>query len=83
MLQGVAKHFREVFAALAPGGKAELVMHKRLNPPGGRRPSPEDEAAEEADGAEEGGISERYSGVGVKVSDCIAMVSVMPSRVCF
>ena len=65
--QGVAKHFREVFAALVPGGKAELVMHKRQPPPGGRGASPEDEAAEEADGPEGGSVSERYSGVGVKV----------------
>ena len=65
--QGVAKHFREVFAALVPGGKAELVMHRRQPPPGGRGASPEDEAAEEADGPEGGSVSERYSGVGVKV----------------
>jgi chromosome segregation ATPase len=27
--KGVAKHFREVFAELVPGGKGELVMIKR------------------------------------------------------
>ena len=26
--QGVAKHFREIFAQLVPGGKGELVMQK-------------------------------------------------------
>jgi hypothetical protein len=28
--KGVAKHFRDVFAELVPGGKGELVMQKRL-----------------------------------------------------
>ena len=28
--KGVAKHFREIFAELAPGGRGELVMQKRL-----------------------------------------------------
>jgi len=27
--KGVAKNFREVFAALVPGGKGELVMQRR------------------------------------------------------
>ena len=68
VLQGVAKHFREVFSALAPGGRGELVMHKRRPPQGGPQGPAEDEAAEEADDAPaEDGISERYSGVGVKV----------------
>lgn len=31
--KGVAKHFRDVFAELVPGGRGELVMQKRL--PGG------------------------------------------------
>lgn len=28
--KGVAKHFREIFSELAPGGRGELVMQKRL-----------------------------------------------------
>lgn len=31
-MQQVAKNFREIFGELAPGGRAELVMQKRLRP---------------------------------------------------
>ncbi|WPT12079.1 Structural maintenance of chromosomes protein 3 [Picochlorum sp. SENEW3] len=51
----VALNFRQVFAALVPGGKGELVMQKAVQ-------TMDDEA-------EEGGSSmDRYSGVKVKVS---------------
>jgi chromosome segregation ATPase len=61
-LQGVAKNFKEIFEALAPGGAGQLVMLKRGLP-----------AAEpDADDGEDGerpppSASERYKGVRVKV----------------
>ncbi len=61
VLQGVAKHFREIFAELVPGGKGELVMQKRLQ---------QEVAAdgdEDEDGADGGHVSEKCSGVKVKV----------------
>ncbi len=64
VMQGVAKSFREIFGELAPGGQGELVMQKRLR----SGPEPADDADEEA--AEEAhphGMSEKYSGVKVKV----------------
>ena len=68
--QGVAKNFREIFAELAPGGKAELVMQKRL--PGAVPVEHAADGAGENDGdddeeAEGGGIAEKYAGVKVKV----------------
>ena len=68
--QGVAKNFREIFAELAPGGKAELIMQKRL--PGAAPAENPAEGAGEEDGedddeAEGGGIAEKYAGVKVKV----------------
>ena len=70
-------HFRTVFAELAPGGKAELVMHKRL---GGKRAR--EDADAEAEGLDEdedapapaGSFSDRYSGVGVKASPCLQCI---------
>ena len=56
--RGVAKHFREVFEALVPGGKGALVMQKRAA----------GEDAEDGGGGEDGGAAEKYSGVKVKVS---------------
>ncbi|KAK9828108.1 hypothetical protein WJX81_005196 [Elliptochloris bilobata] len=72
--KGVAKYFREIFAELAPGGKGELVMQKRL--PGaaaaaavtaaaGGAGEEDNEGDEDAEG---GGIAEKYAGVKVKVS---------------
>lgn len=67
-VQGVAKNFREVFRDLAPGGRGELVMQKRL-----RRPQEEGghaggEAAEgDEDEGETPGTTEKYSGVKVRV----------------
>ncbi len=67
--QGVAKNFREIFAALAAGGKGELVMQKRLSGPAAPAPA----AGLDADGdggdeqAEAGGVAEKYVGVKVKV----------------
>ncbi|CAL8464327.1 g3862 [Coccomyxa elongata] len=60
--KGVAKHFREIFAELVPGGKGELVMQKRLH----QEVAAEKE--EDEDGPEGGHVSEKYSGVKVKVS---------------
>ena len=62
-VQGVAANFREIFAALAPGGRGELVMHRR---PHSERP-PEGAAP---DGDEGSSVLEKYSGVGVKVCSC-------------
>ncbi|KAK9806507.1 hypothetical protein WJX73_005362 [Symbiochloris irregularis] len=54
--RGVAANFREIFAALAPQGRGELVMH--------RRPQAERDSARDGDDS----VVEKYSGVGVKVS---------------
>ncbi len=61
MLQGVAKHFREIFAELVPGGKGELVMQKRMHQEVAA------EGEEDEDGPDGGHVSEKYSGVKVKV----------------
>ena len=64
VVQGVAKSFREIFGELAPGGRGELVMQKRLH----SQPEPADDL--DGDDPEEqpaDGLSERYSGVKVKV----------------
>ena len=60
----MAKNFKEIFEALAPGGTGQLVMLKRGLP---------DAEPDAEDGAEEGErppppASERYKGVRVKVS---------------
>ncbi|KAK9861310.1 hypothetical protein WJX84_000307, partial [Apatococcus fuscideae] len=63
--KGVAKSFREIFGELAPGGRGELVMQKRL------RSQPEqadDMDGDDAEAQPADGMSERYSGVKVKVS---------------
>ena len=64
----MAKNFREIFAELVPGGRGELVMQKRL------RVEAAAEAAEDDEDGAEGGhnVSEKYSGVKVKVGDCCA-----------
>ncbi len=64
-LQGVAKNFKEIFEALAPGGTVQLVMLKRGLP----------DAEPDAEEGEEGErppppASERYKGVRVKVGAC-------------
>ena len=56
----VALNFRQVFAALVPGGRGELVMQKAIP-----MTIDDGEAQEPADG---GSSIERYSGVKVKVS---------------
>ena len=67
--QGVAKNFREIFAELVPGGRGELVMQKRL------RQEAAAEANEDEDGADGGhNVSEKYSGVKVKVGTCGALL---------
>lgn len=68
--KGVAKHFRDVFAELVPGGHGELVMQKRL--PGvaaGAAAAGGAEEEEEGGGAgPSGGALEKYSGVKVRVA---------------
>ena len=74
-MQGVAKNFREVFRDLAPGGRGELVMQKRLRRPqeegghaGAEGPPAGGEAAEgDEDEEETPGTTEKYSGVKVRV----------------
>lgn len=68
-MQGVAANFRQIFAALVPSGRGELVMIKQA------RKRAREEAAEEAaqdegdsDGGEGQSVLEKYSGVAVKVS---------------
>jgi hypothetical protein len=65
----VAKNFREIFAALAAGGKGELVMQKRLSGPAAPAPAAgldaEGDAGDEQ--TEAGGVAEKYVGVKVKV----------------
>lgn len=69
--QGVAKNFREIFAELAPGGKAELVMQKRLPGAAPAEAAADGAGADDGDDddeeAEGGGIAEKYAGVKVKV----------------
>ncbi|GAX82234.1 hypothetical protein CEUSTIGMA_g9662.t1 [Chlamydomonas eustigma] len=72
--KGVAKHFRDVFAELVPGGRGELVMQKRL--PGHQQAAASFAALAEDEGEEEGvgggngpgGALEKYSGVKVRIS---------------
>ena len=65
MVQQVAKNFREIFGELAPGGRGELVMQKRLRPEPQDDVDPEDE--EEAGPSDQADAMERYAGVKVKV----------------
>jgi len=69
--KGVAKHFREIFAELAPGGRGELVMQKRVagNPSEDAADEAEDDMAEEA--------HEKYSGVKVRISFGMGEVQTM------
>ncbi|DBB00026.1 hypothetical protein WJX77_003476 [Trebouxia sp. C0004] len=62
----VAKNFREIFGELAPGGRGELVMQKRLRPD--PQDEPEAEEEEEAGPSDRPDAMERYAGVKVKVS---------------
>ena len=85
VVQGVAKHVREVFRDLAPGGRGELVMQKRIRQePGGGADGAaggEGEPEEEEEGAEGGdasAITEKYSGVKVKVSSARQALSLKP-----
>jgi len=64
----VAKNFREIFSELAPGGRGELVMQKRL-------PGDAVEDVEDDDGVTE--THEKYSGVKVKVSFGMGEVQTM------
>lgn len=74
-VQGVAKNFREVFRDLAPGGRGELVMQKRLRRPeaegangGAEGPAAGEEPAEgDEDEEDSTGASQKYSGVKVRV----------------
>ncbi|GLI71470.1 hypothetical protein VaNZ11_016608 [Volvox africanus] len=59
--KGVAKNFREVFAALVPGGSGELVMIRAL----GRGDAADGD--EEDAGAARNTTTDKYSGVKVKV----------------
>ncbi|KAF5830766.1 putative chromosome associated protein [Dunaliella salina] len=60
--KGVAKHFREVFADLVPGGRGELVMQKR-HPTTGMAEG-EEEGDDIQAGARDGkGALDKYSGV--------------------
>ena len=61
-LQGVAKNFKEIFEALAPGGTGQLVMLKRGLPDA----EPDAEAGEDGE-RPPAPASERYKGVRVKV----------------
>lgn len=67
----VALNFRQVFAALVPGGRGDLVMQKALAPT--QDGQAENEENEDPGGAGEGprgagALEEKYSGVKVKVS---------------
>lgn len=71
----VALNFRQVFAALVPGGRGELVMQKALHPTAPDGEENEDPGLEGAGGgaggskpAGEVAVLEKYSGVKVKVS---------------
>uniref|UniRef100_A0A7S3VMZ6 Structural maintenance of chromosomes protein n=1 Tax=Dunaliella tertiolecta TaxID=3047 RepID=A0A7S3VMZ6_DUNTE len=65
--KGVAKHFREVFADLVPGGRGELVMQKR-HPTTGMAEG-EEEGDDIQAGARDGkGALDKYSGVKVRVA---------------
>ena len=69
-MQGVAKSFREIFRDLAPGGRGEVVMQKRVHSNGAAVDGEDGDGSggEEREGdAAAGGISEKYAGVKVKV----------------
>ncbi|GBF98156.1 hypothetical protein Rsub_10568 [Raphidocelis subcapitata] len=75
--KGVAKNFREVFAALAPGGRGELVMQRRHQAAPGEEDD-DDGGAEAAAGG--GGAIGKYSGVrvyGVTHSNRISQIDVI------
>lgn len=74
--QGVAKNFKDIFAQLAPGGSAQLVMQKRL-----RQQEPSEEAE---DGAppEATSTADRYSGVKVKVTPALPLYAVETVTTC-
>lgn len=62
----MAKNFREIFAELAPGGRGELVMQKRLRPNPQAEPD-SDAEDEEAGPSDRQDAMDRYAGVKVKV----------------
>jgi structural maintenance of chromosome 3 (chondroitin sulfate proteoglycan 6) len=67
--KGVAKHFRDVFSELVPGGHGELVMQKRL--PGSTSVGLRNEEEEDGGGQQmlpSSGTLDRYTGVKVRVS---------------
>ena len=69
LVQGVAKSFREIFRDLAPGGRGEVVMQKRVRREADA-PDGEDgdgSGGEDREGDAAGSISEKYAGVKVKV----------------
>jgi structural maintenance of chromosome 3 (chondroitin sulfate proteoglycan 6) len=68
-VQGVAKSFREIFRDLAPGGRGEVVMQKRVHSNGAAVDGEDGvgSGGEEREGDAAGGISEKYAGVKVKV----------------
>ena len=61
----MAKNFREIFGELAPGGRGELVMQKRLRPDPQEQEDPEED--EDGEPASKADAMERYAGVKVKV----------------
>ena len=77
LLQDVAKNFRTIFAALAPGGRGELVMIKAAS--SHNQMDNDDAANPHEDAAPEGtqSVLEKYQKVGVKVG---ALVS--PNKWC-
>lgn len=64
LMQGVAKSFREIFGELAPGGRGELVMQKRNR---SEQQQADEMEGEELEAQPVDAMSEKYSGVKVKV----------------
>jgi structural maintenance of chromosome 3 (chondroitin sulfate proteoglycan 6) len=66
----VALHFRQIFAALVPGGRGELVMQKAVAPaaPGLAGGEENEDPDEEGASKQDASTLEKYSGVKVKVS---------------
>ncbi|GFH07951.1 structural maintenance of chromosomes protein, partial [Haematococcus lacustris] len=69
--KGAAKHFREVFQELVPGGRGELVMQKRH--PGAAAAAADagdDDGEDDARPVRDAhtGVLDKYSGVKVKVT---------------
>lgn len=62
----VARNFRDIFGALVPGGRGDLVMQKRLATAGEENEDPEED--EEGSRKSAATIIEKYCGVKVKVS---------------